>query len=45
MIDHKKNGYLAKPFESQDLADGIEWVLNLGENKYNELCNNAREKV
>ncbi|WP_150464415.1 glycosyltransferase family 4 protein [Francisella sp. XLW-1] len=43
IIDHKKNGYLAKPFDSQDLASGIEWVLN-NEN-YNDLCKNAREKV
>jgi len=43
IVDHKKNGYLAKPFESQDLADGIEWVLN--NKNYDELCQNAREKV
>lgn len=43
MIEHKKNGYLAKPFEPQDLADGIEWVLNC--ENYEELCQNAREKV
>ena len=43
MIEHEKNGYLAKPFESQDLADGIEWVLN--NKNYDELCQNAREKV
>jgi len=43
MIEHEKNGYLAKPFESQDLADGINWVLK---NKdYATLCQNAREKV
>ncbi len=45
MIEHKKNGYLAKPFEPQDLANGIEWILNLNEKEYNQLCNNAREKV
>lgn len=27
MIDHKINGYLAKPFAPEDLARGIEWVL------------------
>lgn len=43
MIDHKKNGYLVKPFDPVDLARGIEWVLN-NEN-YKELCKNAREKV
>ena len=43
MIEHKKNGYLAKPFNTSDLANAIEWVLN-NEN-YVELCENAREKV
>jgi len=43
MIDHQINGYLAKPFESEDLANGIEWVLNAP--NYDKLCQNAREKV
>jgi glycosyltransferase involved in cell wall biosynthesis len=45
MIEHKRTGYLAKPFESKDLADGIDWVLNLKDGEYKELCLNAREKV
>jgi glycosyltransferase involved in cell wall biosynthesis len=45
MIEHKKTGYLAKPFETQDLANGIEWVLNLEKSEYTNLCQNAREKV
>lgn len=43
IVDHKKNGYLAKPFDTKDLADGIEWVLNNPD--YNDLCANARKKV
>ncbi|MBK2357533.1 glycosyltransferase family 4 protein [Francisella hispaniensis] len=43
MIDHNKNGYLAKPFDSQDLANGIEWVL--ANDSYVSLCENARYKV
>ncbi|MGE4511221.1 MAG: glycosyltransferase family 4 protein [Sulfurimonadaceae bacterium] len=43
MIEHRTNGYLAKPFESQDLANGIEWILNTA--NYNKLCSNARDKV
>lgn len=27
IIDHEKNGYLAKPFDTIDLARGINWVL------------------
>jgi hypothetical protein len=43
MIEHKKNGYLAKPFDINDLAFGIDWVLS---NKdYKQLCINARNKV
>jgi len=43
LIDHKTNGYLALPFDSDDLARGIEWVLNV--ENYDELCINARNKV
>ena len=43
MIDHKSNGYLAKPFDSIDLADGIKWILDA--KNYYELCNNARCKI
>jgi len=45
MIEHKKNGYLAKPFNTSDLKDGIEWILSLDSKKYNQLCQNARDKV
>jgi glycosyltransferase involved in cell wall biosynthesis len=27
LIDHKVNGYLAEPFDTEDLARGIAWVL------------------
>ena len=43
MIDHERNGYLAKPFSTKDLALGIEWVLN--NYNYKILCQNARNKV
>jgi glycosyltransferase involved in cell wall biosynthesis len=43
MIEHKNNGYLAKPFDTYDLAKGIEWILN-SEN-YSFLCENARNKA
>ena len=44
MIDHQINGYLAKPFDTSDLAAGIDWVLS-NENRYKELCINARERA
>jgi len=45
MIEHKTNGYLAKPFDTDDLAKGIEWILNLDNENYTKLCKNGREKV
>jgi len=43
IVDHKKNGYLAHPLDTQDLAYGIEWILD--NEKYDDLCSNARGKV
>ena len=43
MIEHKKNGYLAKEKNSEDLAKGIEWCLE--HNTDGALGRNAREKV
>lgn len=28
IIDNKINGYLAEPYDTDDLAHGIEWILN-----------------
>ncbi len=44
MIDHGTNGYLCRPFESQDLADGISWVLD-DEVRRKNLSAYARQKV
>jgi len=43
MIDHEKNGYLAKEKDSDDLANGIQWCME--HNQKGELSKNAREKV
>lgn len=43
MIDHKKNGYLAKEKDSEDLAKGIEWCLK--NNQDGVMSRNARKKV
>ena len=45
IIDHKENGYLQKPFDIDDLHNGIEWILNLDKNIYELLCDNARKKA
>lgn len=41
---HKKTGYLARPFEVEDLAYGITWVLE-DENRWKTLSVNARNKA
>ena len=43
IITHQEDGYLAKPFSSEDLANGINWVLSNKE--MNTLNYNAQEKV
>lgn len=44
IVAHQKNGYLAQPFEVDDLARGITWVLE-DQDRYNYLCLCAREQV
>lgn len=44
LIEHKKNGYLAKPFDIKDLAKGINFVLE-DENRWNSLSENALNKA
>jgi glycosyltransferase involved in cell wall biosynthesis len=44
MIDHEQNGYLAQPYEVEDLARGIAWVLEDRE-RWRKLCDRAREKI
>jgi glycosyltransferase involved in cell wall biosynthesis len=43
LVDHKKNGYLCRPFDSQELAQGITEILK-GLSSY-DLGNVARAKV
>jgi len=44
IVDHKINGYKANPFDTSDLAAGINWVLS-DNSRHKELCINAREKA
>jgi len=44
MIEHCSNGYLAKPYETEDLARGIAWVLE-DPDRHQKLCRSARLKV
>ncbi len=43
IVTHKKNGYLAKCYDSSDLAKGIEWILD--STNYETISNNARQSV
>jgi len=44
MIRHKANGYLADPFNTKDLAEGIGWCVENGE-RFKQLTQNARQMV
>ena len=43
IVDHEINGYLARPYDPDDLAFGIKWILN--NSNYNKLSLNAINKV
>jgi len=43
IVDHKVNGYQARPYEVKDLAQGIEWVMNFTDQA--ALSAAARQKV
>ena len=45
LIRHGFNGYLAKPFESQDLAAGIAWILESAERQVELSLSARRESV
>jgi glycosyltransferase involved in cell wall biosynthesis len=44
IVEHKRTGYLAIPFDIEDLVQGIKWVLHDSQH-YKVLCTAAREKV
>jgi glycosyltransferase involved in cell wall biosynthesis len=44
MIEHRRNGFLARPFDAADLADGLNWVL-ADEARWRALGIRAREKT
>lgn len=44
IVDHEQNGYLAKPYSAEDLAQGIAWVLQNCD-RHQALVANAREKA
>ncbi len=43
VVEDRTTGYLAKPFDSNDLSFGIEWVLN--KDNYKSLCLESRKRA
>jgi len=43
MIEHQRNGWLSRPFDSADLAEGIRWLT--GHPQQDQLRRAAREKA
>lgn len=45
MINHLENGYLVKPYDLDDFANGIRWILNNNHNyKMSSACLNSLQK-
>ncbi len=44
MIEHRRNGYLARAFDAADLAEGMRWLLE-DDQRWQELSFRARQKV
>lgn len=44
VVDHQQNGYLAKPFDPEALAYGVQWVLEEAD-RHRRLCEAARSKA
>ncbi|MBW4472826.1 MAG: glycosyltransferase family 4 protein [Stenomitos rutilans HA7619-LM2] len=44
LIEHQRNGYLAQPFHTEELAHGIAWILADPE-RHHQLAEAARQKA
>ena len=44
VVEHKLSGYLAEPFSSRDLANGIAWILS-DPQRYERLSSEARHRA
>ena len=45
IIEHRSTGYLAEPFNAQDLANGIRWVLDQRPEAYAKMSFRARQQA
>jgi glycosyltransferase involved in cell wall biosynthesis len=44
VVEHKVSGYLAEPFSSRDLANGIAWILS-DPQRYERVSSEARQRA
>ena len=44
IVKHRETGYLAKPFEPKEFAEGIEWIV-ADEDRYQRLCAASRART
>jgi glycosyltransferase involved in cell wall biosynthesis len=44
MVDHKKSGWVSKPFDINNFTKGIQWILS-DSKRHKELSENARNFV
>ncbi len=42
---HKKTGYVSKHNDVNDLKNGVDYILNLSKDDYNNMSKNARSKI
>jgi glycosyltransferase involved in cell wall biosynthesis len=45
IVEHQLTGYKAQPFEANDLARGIEWILDLPSDQYELMRDRSRKRV
>lgn len=45
IISHMKTGYLAVPYEPEDMAKGIEWLLSLNESQKKLIDDDSRRTI
>lgn len=45
IVSHKESGYKASPFDPEDLARGIKWVLSRTAHEYSEMSEAARTRA
>ena len=45
IVLHKETGYIAKYMDTEDVANGIEWIFNRGKDAFTDQCRAMVEKI